>query len=338
MKIVVLAGGKSNEREVSMTSGSKIANALISNGHHVLLMDLLTGFSDFDNFDATYEKYHTDYYEYKVSEEVPDFENSLDKEIGRNVLEICSSADITFFALHGGIGENGKLQAIFDINNIRYTGSDYKSSLLAMDKLISKELMRFHNLPTAEWQTISDIEGYRDIRLPAVVKPIDSGSSIGISIVENAQDLRNALEEAMKYSNTAKLLVEEKIVGREFSVGVLGDQALPAIELIPKSGFYDYQNKYQKSRTDEIVPANIEEGLHDQMKELALKVHEILGLSVYSRTDFLVNNQNQIFMIEVNSLPGMTPTSLLPQEAHAVGINFNDLCEFIVDESMKKYF
>lgn len=336
MKIVVLAGGKSSEREVSMTSGSKIANALITNGHQVLLVDLFTGIPECSSFDTAYEKYSKDYYEYMVSEKVPNL-NDFDKEIGANVLEICGSADITFFALHGGIGENGKLQAIFDVYDIKYTGSNYQSSLLAMDKLLAKELMRFHGIPTADWTVVSGVEQIDSIELPAVVKPIDCGSSIGISLVDTKHDLKTAINEALKYSNNSKILVEDKIVGREFSVGILREQVLPAIELTPKSGFYDYQNKYQKGRTEEIVPAQIEEDLAEQMKSLAYKTHQMLGMSVCSRTDFLIDQDNNIYVIEVNSLPGMTPNSLLPQEAEAVGIGFNDLCESIVEGSMKKY-
>ncbi|MDT2661975.1 D-alanine--D-alanine ligase [Enterococcus hulanensis] len=336
MKIIVLAGGKSNEREVSMTSGSKIANALIAKGHKVLLVDLLTGMPEHRNFDSAYKEYKTENYQYNVSETVPNFDEYSDIEIGKNVLEICGSADITFFALHGGIGENGKLQAIFDVYNIKYTGSGYQSSLLAMDKLISKELMRFHGIPTANWTVISDLEEMEEVCLPAVVKPTDSGSSIGISIVEDYDSLQQAIKEALKYSGSSKILVEDKIVGREFSVGVLGKQVLPAIELIPKAGFYDYQNKYQIGRTEEIVPANIDVYLAGQMKDLALRIHQVLGLSVCSRSDFLIDENNNIFLIEVNSLPGMTPTSLLPQEAAAVGIDFEDLCERVVSESLLK--
>ncbi|MGL9746938.1 D-alanine--D-alanine ligase family protein [Enterococcus sp. DIV0170] len=337
MKIVVLAGGKSSEREVSMTSGSKIANALIANEHKVLLVDLLTGVPNYKTFDSAYEEYKTEHYDHDVSESIPDSGIKLEKEIGENVLEICASADITYFALHGGIGENGKLQAVFDVYDIKYTGSDYQSSLLAMDKLIAKELMRFHGIPTANWKVVSDVEAIEAINLPAVVKPLDCGSSIGISLVDSKDELREAINKALKYSDNPKILIEDKIEGREFSVGILGEQILPAIELIPKSGFYDYKNKYQKGRTEEIVPAQIDNRLAEEMGQLALKTHKTLGLSVCSRTDFLVDKDNNIFVIEVNSLPGMTPNSLLPQEAEAVGIGFKELCETIIDESMRKY-
>lgn len=190
LRIVVLAGGKSSEREVSMTSGSKIANALISKGHNVLLVDLLVGIPDYSSFDSAYGKYKTEHYEYGVSEVIPNYEQYPGKEIGTNVLEVCGSADITFFALHGGIGENGKLQAIFDVYGIKYTGSGYQSSLLAMDKLISKELMRFHGIPTADWTVVSNSEQAQEIELPVVVKPTDSGSSIGISLVDTEEELK----------------------------------------------------------------------------------------------------------------------------------------------------
>lgn len=336
MKIVVLAGGKSSEREVSMTSGSKIANALITKGHQVLLIDLLLGISDCSDFESAYEKCKTTHYHHIVSEDIPEFDTAT-CEIGKNVLEICSSADITFFALHGGIGENGKLQAIFDVYGIRYTGSDYQGSLLAMDKLITKELLRFHQIPTADWIAISDLGNLEDIALPVVVKPISNGSSIGISFANSREELKKAITEALKYSDKFKVLVESKIEGREFSVGIVGGKVLPAIELIPKKGFYDYQNKYQSGRTEEIVPADIDDTLAEQMKGLALEAHNVLGLSVYSRTDFLIDEKNRIFVIEVNSLPGMTPTSLLPQEANAIGIKFDDLCEQIVQYSLDKY-
>ena len=198
-------------------------------------------------------------------------------------------------------------------------------------------MLRHDGIPTANWTVISDLEEMEEVCLPAVVKPADSGSSIGISIVEDHDSLQQAIKEALKYSGSSKILVEDKIVGREFSVGVLGKQVLPAIELIPKAGFYDYQNKYQIGRTEEIVPANIDVYLAGQMKDLALRIHQVLGLSVCSRSDFLIDENNNIYLIEVNSLPGMTPTSLLPQEAAAVGIDFEDLCERVVSESLLKY-
>lgn len=337
MKIIVLAGGKSDEHDVSMSSGSKISNALMENGHKVLLVDLLNGIPEAYNFDEALEIYKSDHYEYEVPEIAPDLHDSELNDVGSNILNLCSTADIVFLALHGGIGENGKLQAIFDCFNIKYTGSGYQGSLLAMNKILAKELMASHGIRTANWNVVFDENQLDQIELPAVVKPTDNGSSIGVAIVDDQVELRNAVKQALHYSNNTEILIEEKIEGREFSVGVLGEQALPVIELKPKKGFYDYQNKYQNNRTDEIVPANVSQKITTKMQEISLKLHQLLGLSVYSRTDFLLDQHNELFVIEINSLPGMTPNSLLPQEANALDINFNELCERVVEESLKKY-
>lgn len=336
MNIVVLAGGKSDERDVSMSSGSQVvANALLAKGHHVLLVDLMEGLPEKLEFEEAYRRFKQESYDYVIPE-IPATFDENDHEIGRHILDLCASADISFLALHGGIGENGKLQAIFDCFHIKYTGSNYEASLLAMNKLVFKELIRFNGINTANWTRVTCLEDTTAVKLPAVVKPIDNGSSIGISIVEVAASLTAVCEEALRHFNYSYVLVEEKIEGREFSVGVLGDTPLPVIELKPKAGFYDYQNKYQKGRTEEIVPALIEDSLRDLMQEIAIQVHQLLGMSVCSRTDFIVDKNNQVYVIELNSLPGMTPISLLPQEAQAMEISYEALCERIIEESLKK--
>lgn len=337
MKIVVLAGGLSDERDVSLSSGSQIANALITKGHKVLLLDLYLGLNDVKDFEEAYNKYGETYYNYKVPEIAPDLQKLIKKhngrksEIGENVLNICMKADIVFLGLHGGIGENGKLQAVFDLYNIKYTGSGYKSSLLAMDKIVSKEIMCVNNILTPEWSIIND-DNINTIQVPAVVKPNDNGSSIGVQVVDNEVELQNAILFAQKYSNT--VLVEQKIVGREFSVGILGEEVLPIIELIPKKGFYDYSSKYQPGATEEISPANISDKITEKMQGIALSIFKKLELKVYGRVDFIVDSNENIFCIEVNSLPGMTPTSLLPQEAYAANITYEDLCERIINLSI----
>jgi len=336
MKIVILAGGKSEERDVSLSSGSKVANALINKGHQVLLLDLMRNYYSNRTFDSVYRVKKKDSYKHHIPETIVEFTPDQ-QEIGVNVLEICKTADIVFLALHGGIGENGKLQAIFDTFNIKYTGSGYEASLLAMDKLLFKEIIRFNDIQTADWSKVSAVEETVGISLPAVVKPIDNGSSIGVSIVENIEDLREATSKALAYTKSPHILIEEKIEGREFSVGILGDAPLPVIELKPKAGFYDYQHKYQDNLTEEIVPAIIDDSLRNKMQELALEIHQLLGLSVCSRTDFMVDKEDRIFVIETNSLPGMTPNSLFPQEADATGIEYSELCELIVKLSMEKY-
>lgn len=340
MKIVVLAGGLSNERDVSLSSGSKIANALKSKGHDVLLMDLYFGFHDVNNFDEAINKYGKEEYFYNVPKNEPNLEeiikqnNNRTIEIGDNVIDICKSSDMVFLGLHGGIGENGKLQALFELNEIKYTGSDFKSSLLAMDKLVSKVIMSQNGVLTPNW-TIYNDKNTDLVTAPAVVKPNDNGSSIGVKIAETDVELEKAVQFAMKYSKD--VLIEEKIVGREFSVGILDHEVLPIIELIPKQGFYDYENKYQEGATEEIVPANIDNQLTNQLQEIALEVFDLLGLSVYGRIDFIVDESNKIYCIEANSLPGMTPTSLVPQEAESIGIKYEDLCQKVVELSLIKF-
>ncbi|UTG99645.1 D-alanine--D-alanine ligase [Macrococcoides canis] len=340
MNIIVLAGGLSDERDVSLSSGSQIANALIKNGHKVLLLDLYLGLKEVNTFEEAYKVYGETVYDYKVPKIAPNLEKLIEKnndrrsEIGENVISICKSADIVFLGLHGGIGENGKLQAIFDLHNIKYTGSGFKGSLLAMDKIVSKEIMTVNNILTPEWSTI-DGENNNTIMAPAVVKPNDNGSSIGVKVTENQDELKNAIEVAKQYSST--ILVEQKIEGREFSVGILGEEVLPIIELIPKEGFYDYSNKYQPGATEEITPADISKENTKRMQDIALKIFKNLGLEVYGRVDFIMDSNENIYCIEANSLPGMTPTSLLPQEAEANDINYEQLCDRIVKLSLLKY-
>ncbi|WP_338112913.1 D-alanine--D-alanine ligase family protein [Staphylococcus felis] len=191
-----------------------------------------------------------------------------------------------------------------------------------------------NNILTPEWSII-DSENNNTIMAPAVVKPNDNGSSIGVKVAENQDELKDAIEVAKQYSST--ILVEQKIEGREFSVGILGEEVLPIIELIPKEGFYDYSNKYQPGATEEITPADISRENTKRMQDIALNIFKKLGLEVYGRVDFIMDSNENIYCIEANSLPGMTPTSLLPQEAEANGINYEQLCEKIVEHTLSKY-
>ncbi len=236
---------------------------------------------------------------------------------------------MVFLALHGSIGENGKFQAVFDINGIQYTGTGYVGSLLAMDKDLSKKLMSSNNVLTPKWKYV-DLQmetDFNDISYPCVVKPCSCGSSVGVTMVEVPSELNDAIKFAKRYENF--VIVEEKIIGREFSVGILNGEALPVIEIKPLTGFYDYKNKYQKGLTEEICPANISNELCCLLQNDALRVHTLLRLGFYSRIDFIVDPNNNAYCLEANTLPGMTPTSLLPQEALANGIPYSDLCEKI---------
>ena len=336
MKIVVLAGGYSPEREVSLTSGSLIANALMKNGHRVLLLDVYEGIRELPS-DPEELFLSRGYYTHSVSEAVPDLEklksrcqngNAL---IGANVLRLCASADKVFLALHGSMGENGQLQATLDSHGITYTGSGYAGSLLAMDKDISKRLFRDAGVPTPDWELFDLRIGNREelitrVGLPCVVKPIDCGSSVGVSMADTREELDAALAEAARWGQFA--VVEKKIVGRELTVGILCGKTLPAVEIIPMEGFYDYKNKYQGT-TREICPAEIDEAVAKRAAELTQKGFAALKLSGYARFDYLLDENGELWCLEANSLPGMTPTSLLPMAASAAGIDYRQLCEII---------
>lgn len=335
MKIIVLCGGLSPERDVSLSSGALISNALIENGHDVMLLDLFLG-KDNNEIEPIYRNSKSDYrFAYSVPEIEPDLQalkaDSDNAFIGNGVIELCKEADAVFMGLHGSAGENGQLQAAFDLHGIRYTGTGYTGSLLAMDKDISKRLMRESNILTADWRYINLSDGidFDRIKFPCVVKPCNCGSSVGITIVENTDQLKCALDYAGQYEEFA--IIEEKITGREFSVGILNGEALPVIEIKPLCGFYDYKNKYQKGLTEEICPAAISKGLETLLQNNALTVHHILRLGFYSRIDFIADDNGRVFCLEANTLPGMTPTSLLPQEALAAGISYNELCNKIVN-------
>jgi len=335
VKIVVLAGGLSPERDVSLSSGALISNALIENGHDVMLIDLYLGKNN-KEIEPNYRNKKSAYrYSYVIPEQEPDLDairasaNSGDCLIGEGIIDFCKKADVVFLALHGAAGENGQLQAAFDLHGIRYTGTGYIGSLLAMDKDISKRLMKEGGILTADWMHVNLCEpnDWSKITYPCVVKPCSCGSSVGITMVENDSELHAAIGSAQKYEDA--ILIEKKIEGREFSVGILGGKALPPIEIQPLEGFYDYKNKYQKGLTREICPADIPEMVQKQLQNTAQAVHQVLRLGFYSRIDFILDREGRAFCLEANTLPGMTPTSLLPQEASAVGISYPELCDII---------
>ena len=342
MNIAVLAGGYSPERDVSLTSGSLIANALIDEGHNVCLADVYLGI-DTDGGQSLFNKEKKPVH--KVTHSVPDLEalkassGNGDALIGKGIIELCRAADVVFMALHGAMGENGQLQATLDSYGIKYTGSGYVGSLLAMDKDISKKMFVGAGVNTPEWMYISakraDIDEIEQrIGYPCVVKPCCCGSSVGISIPENRTELEKALIEAEKYEDS--ILVEKKISGREFTVGILDGEVLPAVEIIPTEGFYDYKNKYQAGKTIELCPAPIDDALMSVLAEQTRLAFDALRLSGYSRFDYIVDKDGKPWCLEANTLPGMTPTSLLPQMAAAVGISYGKLCCKIVELALKK--
>ena len=349
MKIVVLAGGLSTERDVSFKTGEMVTKALRENGHQVILLDVFMGYSNkeedltgiFDRAEAVSVKVAA------IPETAPDLEKvkaqrkeQSDNFFGPNVIELCRMADIVFMALHGENGENGKIQAAFDLFGIRYTGTGYLGSALAMNKGMAKQLFLENGIPTPRGTSLKRGEDAAKIEtcgihFPCVVKPCSGGSSIGVSIVHDKAEYEQALKEAFRWEN--ELVIEEYVKGREFSVGVIDFQALPIIEIAPVEGFYDYKNKYKAGSTVETCPAELSEQITKEMQGYAEKVAEVLGLNTYSRTDFLLDEEGRIFCLEANTLPGMTPTSLLPQEAKVTGVDFNQLCEKLIESSMRKY-
>lgn len=346
MKIVVLCGGISPEREVSLSTGAKVASALRAKGHPTALIDSVLDITvDPDSLFTTQQADASAV----IGENAPDIAQLQEKGgfFGKNVLEVCGMADIVFNAMHGAAGEDGTLQSTFDLMGIKYTGSGSKACSVSMDKTVAKRIMapvEGVTMPRGVTLLRDDFEGnemlyaesvIKNVGIPMVVKPACGGSSVGVSIVRSEEELLPAIELALSYE--PKAVAEEYIKGREFSVGVLGGRALPVIEIRPKSGFYDYKNKYQSGCTDEICPADIPEEISEEMKRAAVKVHEELGLSAYSRTDFIVTEKGGVYALEANTLPGMTPMSLLPQEAAAVGIAYPELCQIIIEESMNKY-
>lgn len=349
MDIVVLAGGLSTERDVSFKTGSMVAAALKENGHRVILLDVFMGYGEQEvDLSGIFDR--ADEISVKVSD-IPEVAPDLaavkasrkDQSpcfFGPNVICMCQMADIVFMALHGENGENGKVQAAFDLFGVRYTGSDYLSSAIAMNKGMAKKLFVEAGIPTPMGismtrETREDDVTKLNLHLPCIVKPCCGGSSIGVTIVRDAAEFKAALDEAFRWEN--ELVIEEFIEGREFSVGVIEGKALPVIEIAPIQGFYDYKNKYKAGSAVETCPAELPEEVSAQMRHYAEEVAKVIGLDTYSRSDFLLDKDNKMYCLEANTLPGMTPTSLLPQEAAVVGVNFNELCEKLIEISMKKY-
>ena len=349
MDIVVLAGGLSTERDVSFKTGSMVAAALKENGHRVILLDVFMGYGEQEvDLSGIFDR--ADEISVKVSD-IPEVAPDLaavkasrkDQSpcfFGPNVIRMCQMADIVFMALHGENGENGKLQAAFDLLGVKYTGSDYLSSAIAMNKGMAKKLFVEAGIPTPKGiamtrETREDDVTKLNLHLPCVVKPCCGGSSIGVTIVRDAAEFKEALDEAFRWED--ELVIEEFVEGREFSVGVIEGKALPVIEIAPIQGFYDYKNKYKAGSAVETCPAELPEDVSAQMRHYAEEVAKVIGLDTYSRSDFLLDKDGNMFCLEANTLPGMTPTSLLPQEAAVVGVNFNELCEKLIDISMKKY-
>ncbi|MEG1848655.1 MAG: D-alanine--D-alanine ligase [Lachnospiraceae bacterium] len=342
MKIVVLAGGISTERDVSLSSGTMIYNALHRLGHQVIMLDVYLGYPE-EEIGQIFElnkEWAKDMG--AIGAKNPDIEAIKAKRsgdskafFGPHVIDICQQAELVFLALHGENGENGKIQAAFDLLGIRYTGNDPVGCALAMDKALAKELFRFHEIPTPSGMTLRQGEEIPEqIEYPCVVKTTCGGSSVGVYIVHNQTEYHTALHDAFTYEN--EVIVEQYIKGREFGVGVVGGKALPVIEIAPVTGFYDYKNKYQAGSAIETCPAELPTDIALSMQKCAEQVFKVLRLDSYARMDFLMEDNGAFYCLEANTLPGMTPTSLLPQEAKEAGYSYDALCAWIIRMAMEK--
>ena len=345
MKIVVLAGGLSTERAVSLVTGTSVCRALRENGHRAILVDLFLGLEEVPaDLDSLFDAPDGLCPEAKIGVEAPDLaairasrKDQSNRLFGPNVLELCSLADIVFLGLHGQDGEDGRIQATFDLLDIKYTGGGYLASGLAMDKSMTKRIMDSVGVPNAPWRDIpsyteADIPALvAELEVPCAVKVVNGGSSIGVALPDTREELEQALREMLRYGS--HVIVEKKISGRELTIAILGDRALPAVEIIPAVKEVDYAAKYQAGGAQELCPAPITPEQQETMGALALKLHRALGMEVYSRTDFLLDEEGNFWCLEVNSLPGMTGASLVPKEAAAAGMTYNELCETIVQLS-----
>ena len=327
MKITVFMGGTSSERNVSLASGIRIVEALRSRGHTVTPLDPAKGVIDAAEERALVTG--------KVGTQPPSLEALSKFAEGAFLPNLTSmkevtGADVVFLALHGGQGEDGTIQALLDMANVKYTGSGLLSSALALDKDLSKKLFRQADVKTADWLmtpvTVEQVEGI--LGLPVIVKPSREGSTVGLTLVKKREDLAPAIEEAGKYDY--EVMVETFIPGRELTVGILGDIALPVGEILPKHEIYDYECKYTAGMATEEFPAKLSREATEKVQQQALAAFKALKLRGYARIDFRLTTEGEFYCLEANTLPGMTELSLIPQGAAAMGISFPELCERIV--------
>jgi D-alanine-D-alanine ligase len=297
-RVAILMGGNSPEREVSIDSGLAVIKACNDIGYTPITIEVDNSISD--------------------------------------IIDPILSSDVVFSVLHGGDGENGVIQGFLDSLQVPYTGSGVLGSAICMDKNVSKTLIRAANLPTPNWILLNKKEKLEDLgmlQLPVVVKPNDLGSTIGLTIVKENKAWNDALDLAFQFSK--KIIVEQYIYGRELTAAIVGQTSLPLVEIIPQHGLYDYECKYKAGMSSYVCPANLDELVSDKIRRLALEIYGILNCKDYGRADFRLDNKNRPWFLEMNTLPGMTSTSLVPKAAKADGHSFTDLIEMIINETLK---
>jgi D-alanine-D-alanine ligase len=339
MNIAVLFGGISPERNVSIAGGISVIEALKSKGHNIIPIDPAYGYNCLRN-----ENELKIIDGFATKEELSEFplKNLIDA-VNSNHFD---NIDAAFLVLHGINGEDGKVQTLLELREIPYTGSGVKASSTAIDKAASKILFLAAGVMTPRWvsiykEDIGNYDLYEEIRSDLgdelVVKPNDQGSTIGISIINtgNLDDINDAVTLASKYSR--HVLIEEYISGREITVGIIGNEALPIIEIVPEDGFYDYSHKYTKGKTQYICPAELSDDITEFTQNSALAAYNALGCSGFARADFRLNEEGQVFLLEINTIPGFTSTSLVPKAAAEVGIEFPDLCEKILELALENH-
>jgi D-alanine-D-alanine ligase len=333
VKITVLMGGTSAERDVSLASGLRVASALRSRGHAVTAVDTVRG--------ALTEGEELAMLASPVMGVLPP-ESGVLARLSRETLPATvrglgarHDADIVFIGLHGGQGEDGTLQALLDLTGVPYTGSGHLASALAMDKDLSKRLFREAGVRTPEWlmAPATDDDVVSTLGIPVIVKPSKQGSTVGLTLVKARAQLQPAIAEAYKHDD--EVMIEQFIKGRELTVGILGDRALPVGEIIPKHEIYDYECKYTPGMAREEFPAKLAATETAAVQAQALLAFRALKLSGYARIDFRMTEDGTFYCLEANTLPGMTELSLIPQAAAAAGITFSELCERIVQEALK---
>ena len=351
MKIVVLGGGISTERHVALVTATSVCKALRRMGHQAVFVDLFLGMEEYDKpLEQAFREPDGLCGNVAIEKTEPDLKSVWEGRqyqssghLGKGVAEICALADCVFLGLHGKDGEDGKIQALLELIGVPYTGSGPLASAISMDKAMAKRVLESGGgVLTPAWREIayctSDIPYLTEtLPVPCAVKIIDGGSSIGVKLPDTEEELRSALEHILRYGN--RIIVEEKIIGRELTVPVLDGHALSPIEIVPPPGKgFDYVAKYQSGKEGalEICPADLTEEENETLRRAAEAVYRGLNLKVYCRADFILDKDGKAWFLEVNTLPGMTPNSLIPKAAKVEGLSYDELCEKIVQLSVRE--